>query len=420
VTSVLLTAVSEFWAVLQEMAPYLLFGFLAAGVLSVALPARIVERHLGGRGAGPVLKAALFGIPLPLCSCSVIPVAASLRRHGASRGATSAFLISTPQTGADSILVTLSLLGPLFAIFRSVAAFMSGVVGGAVIGAVEHDGSEDAAGAACTDECCSPAGSRGILGRALRYGFVTLARDIARPLLVGLAIAGVIATVVPADYFSGVLGGGIGAMGLMLIVGIPVYVCATASVPIAAALIAKGVSAGAALVFLMTGPVTNAAAISTMWKVMGRRAGIAYLGTVALTALGAGLLLDRVLAVSGTMGAVEPLWELPSGLKLAASLVLLAVLGAALMRRPRGSEQAVTVDDPAAESTEFVVSGVACEACAATLERALCAIGSVQKVSVDPETATARVVGTGLDGELVSRAVKKLGYSMKEDDDVQA
>ncbi len=410
----IVAALSEFWAVVQEMAPYLLFGFLAAGVLSVVIPAQAVERHLGGRGAGPVLKAALFGIPLPLCSCSVIPVAASLRKHGASRGATSAFLISTPQTGADSILVTLSLLGPLFAIFRSVAAFVSGVVGGAVIGVVERNGLEDAPGEVCTDECCSPAGSPSIVGRAFRYGFVTLARDIAKPLLVGLAIAGVIAAVVPDDYFSGLLGGGLGAMAVMLLVGIPVYVCATASVPIAAALIAKGVSAGAALVFLMTGPVTNAAAISITWKVMGRRAGFAYLGTVALTALGAGLLLDRVLAVSGEMGTVEPLWELPPTVKFVASLVLLLVLGAALLGRSRGRGKAAGAGDTSGEIKEYVISGVRCEGCAAALEQALGAIGSVDRVVIDPETGKARVAGIGLDSNSVSETVRKLGYSVEE------
>jgi uncharacterized membrane protein YraQ (UPF0718 family)/copper chaperone CopZ len=405
VTTAIMVAVSAFWGVLQNMAPYLLFGFLAAGLLSVLIPARAVERHLGDRGLGPVLKAALFGIPLPLCSCSVIPVAASLRKHGASRGATAAFLISTPQTGVDSILVTLSLLGPLFAVFRSVAAFVSGVVGGAFVGAV---------GATCTDECCSPVGSRSTLGRILRYGFVTLARDLAKPLLVGLGIAGLIAAVVPSDYFSGVLGGGMAAMVVMLLVGIPVYVCATASVPIAAALIGTGVSPGAALVFLMTGPVTNAAAISMMWKVMGKRAGMAYLGTVALTALGAGLLLDHVLAVSGQTPAFEPLWELPAWVKLTASVVLLAVLGAALIRRSGGPKKGVAARGSDGERKEYVVSGVTCSSCAEALEQALGAAGSVEKVVFDPRVGEARVTCSDVDSNSVEDAVRKLGCSVEE------
>jgi uncharacterized membrane protein YraQ (UPF0718 family)/copper chaperone CopZ len=414
VTTAIVAAVSAFWGVLQDMAPYLLFGFLAAGLLSVLIPARAVERHLGGRGPRPVLKAALFGIPLPLCSCSVIPVAASLRKHGASRGATSAFLISTPQTGVDSILVTLSLLGPLFAVFRSVAAFVSGVVGGAVIGVVGRDDPDDAVGATCTDECCSPVGSRSILSRILRYGFVTLARDLAKPLLVGLGIAGVIAALVPSDYFSGVLGGGIVAMVVMLLVGIPVYVCATASVPVAAALIGTGVSPGAALVFLMTGPVTNAAAISMTWKVMGKRAGIAYLGTVALTALGAGLLLDHLLVVGGQTAVVEPLWELPAWVKLAASLVLLLVLGAALVGRPGGPVKGTRARDTSGGIKEYLVSGVTCSSCAEALEEALGALGSVERVAVDPETGEARVVCTGLDTDSVDETVRRLGCSLEE------
>ena len=135
----ILTFVAASWAVFGAMAPYLLLGFVVAGLLSVVISPEFVERHLGGRGIWPVIKASAFGVPLPLCSCGVIPVAASLRRHGASKGATTAFLISTPQTGVDSIMVTFSLLGPVYAVFRPVVALISGVFGGAVVTASERD-----------------------------------------------------------------------------------------------------------------------------------------------------------------------------------------------------------------------------------------------------------------------------------------
>ena len=279
------------WETLGEMAPYLLFGFFVAGVLSVVIRPETVERHLGGRGFWSLIKASAFGVPLPLCSCGVIPVSASLRRHGASRGATTAFLLSTPQTGVDSILVTLSLLGPVFAVFRPVAALVTGIFGGALVSLTERGEEAGQPPPKCTDECCAPQGPRNRLAHVFRYGFVTLPRDIGKPLVVGVVLAGVITAAVPKDIASAV-GTGIVGMAVMMVVGVPLYVCATASVPIAAALIAKGVSPGAALVFLMTGPATNAATITVIWKVMGRKTAALYLVAVVLSAFGSGALLD--------------------------------------------------------------------------------------------------------------------------------
>ena len=335
----LLEFVTEFWAVLAEMSPYLLFGFLAAGVLSVLVSAEFVERHLGGRGIWPVVKAAIFGIPLPLCSCGVIPVTASLRKHGATRGAATAFLISTPQTGVDSILVTFSLLGPVFAIYRPVAALLNGILGGAIVSATDSDSSAEPGqtdAPACQDHCCSaPAGSSKFL-RAVHYGFVTLAAEIARPLLIGLLVAAAISASLPSDFFAHYLGSGIGAMLVMMLVGIPIYVCATASVPVAVALIAAGISPGAALVFLLTGPATNAAAITTIWQIMGKRTAIIYLSTVAITALACGLLLDYIfseLAVTAPGTASAMMLMLPDWVKLLSALVLLGLLAPAMLPR---------------------------------------------------------------------------------------
>ena len=335
----LVTIAAAFWSTLGEMAPYLLLGFLVAGLLSVFVRAELVERHLGGRGLWQVVKASLFGVPLPLCSCGVVPVAASLRRHGAGRGATVAFLISTPQTGVDSIFVTLSLLGPVYAVYRPIAALVSGVVGGALadLAGGRAGAAADAAGAhaKCTGACCAPS-SNGRLRRALAYGFGDLPQDIGRALLIGLVIAALITAFVPPEGLGRWLGGGVLAMLLMMALGIPVYVCATASVPIAAALIAKGASPGAALVFLMTGPATNAATIATVWKVMGPRTAAAYLLSVAATALGAGLLLDAVYTYTGAVAGEAPRWELPAAVKWAAAVALLAVLAVGAIRSRRG------------------------------------------------------------------------------------
>lgn len=292
----------DFWATLAAMSPYLLLGFFVAGLLSVFISAAFVERHLGNRGrfdVWGVIKASLLGVPLPLCSCGVIPVTVSLRKHGASRGSAISFLLSTPQTGIDSFFVTFSLLGPVYAIFRPIIAFVTGLVGGfgvQIVTASEHvEGAQKHQEPKCEDSCCCEGKQKvSVFKRIFKHGFITLPRDIAKPMLVGLVIAALISTLVPDDFFADKLGTGIGTMVIMMFLGIPVYVCATASVPVAAAMILKGLSPGAALVFLMTGPATNIAAFATIWKSMGTKTAIVYILTVAVCALAAGILMDAI------------------------------------------------------------------------------------------------------------------------------
>jgi len=323
----------DFWATILEMAPYLLFGFFMAGLLSALVSQRMVERHLGGRGFWPLFKASLFGVPLPLCSCSVIPVSMSLRKHGASKGATISFLLSTPQTGVDSILVTLSLLGPIFAIFRPIAALATGLVGGTLVDIFGH-GKDDAEGAPekCQDDCCAHE-KKSRLRIGLKYGFVTLPRDIGKAMLVGLVIAAFISALVPDGFFAEKLGTGIFAMLAMMALGIPMYVCATASVPVAAALMMKGLTPGAALVFLMTGPATNAASFVTIWKVMGGRTALMYLASVAGCALVFGMLLDFLALGANVEMTAHSHQMLPVWVEYACAAALLSVLAFALWPR---------------------------------------------------------------------------------------
>lgn len=321
----------ELWSTLSEMAPYLLLGFLVAGFLSVWISPKVVERHLGGRGLFSILKASLFGVPLPLCSCGVIPVSMSLHKHGASKGATTAFLLSTPQTGVDSILVTYSLMGPALAVFRPLAALVTGLFGGALVELAEKNRYPGEKRNSCDQDCC--AGDKPKVNwfvRALRHGLVTLPKDIGGPMLIGLAVAAIIAVIVPDDFFSSYLssGDGIVAMLVMMAVGIPVYVCATASVPVAVAMMAKGLSPGAAMVFLMTGPATNAAGLATLWAALGPRSAIAYLASVVVCSLASGIIIDRFVFAGGfdpaahIHGAMLPGW-----FEGACAVVLLGVLG---------------------------------------------------------------------------------------------
>lgn len=328
----------DFWDTVADMSPYLLFGFFVAGILSVLVSQRIVERHLGGRGIWPLLKASLFGIPLPLCSCGVIPVSMSLHKHGASKGATVSFLLSTPQTGVDSIFVTVSLLGPIFAIFRPLAALVTGLVGGALVDVFGQSAKDGNSGPQeCTDECCHDGKVTARIAGGLRYGFVTLPRDIGKAMLVGLIVAAIISAVVPDNFFAEKLGTGILPMVVMMFLGIPVYVCATASVPVAAALILKGLTPGAALVFLMTGPATNAASLATVWKALGGRTAITYLLTVAGCALSGGILLDYLARDVNIEVVSRAGWMLPPTAKYISAVVLLTILAFAILSRRKSA-----------------------------------------------------------------------------------
>ena len=329
------TIIMNFWSTMTEMSPYLLFGFFVAGVLSVLVSQSLVERHLGGRGLWPLIKASFFGVPLPLCSCAVIPVSMSLHKHGASKGSTIAFLLSTPQTGVDSIFVTYSLLGPIFAIFRPLVALVTGLIGGVLIDTfVPVTEEQKDKPSKCTDECCRGETFTGRFIHGLKYGFITLPRDIGKAMLIGLVIAALITAVVPEDFFAGrLLGTGIFAMLIMMVLGIPIYVCATASIPIAAALIAKGLTPGAALVFLITGPATNAAGLATIWQVMGRRTAIVYLITVVVCALGSGLLLDAIFPGLSSFVQIHVHQMQPSIIGHFSAIILIALLIYAIFGR---------------------------------------------------------------------------------------
>jgi uncharacterized membrane protein YraQ (UPF0718 family) len=300
-----LSYVKSSWLALVQMAPYLLLGFAVAGVMSVLLPTAWVARHLGGRTGWGIVKASLFGIPLPLCSCGVIPVAAQLRRSGASRGAMAAFLMSTPQTGVDSWLVTYGLLGPIFAIFRPLAALVSGVACGWLVQwADRHVPPDLPPPVPHASSARSPAWRR-----MLKHGFVLLPSDLSRPLLVGLLVSGGINLWVPPDFFSAALGSGsvgpLVSILAMIAIGVPLYVCSTASVPIGAALLAAGIPPGAVLAFLITGPATNAATIVALVSMLGRRSATIYLASLVITAIAAGLVLDRIMPGSAVAAIRE-------------------------------------------------------------------------------------------------------------------
>ncbi len=340
------------WDVLVQSAPYMLFGFLAAGAVKAFLPVGLAAKHLGRPGLGGVLKASLIGVPLPLCSCGVMPAAAQLRRDGASKGATAAFLISTPETGLDSIAVTYALMGPFMAVLRPVAAFLTATAAGLVIDVMDRpsasahaappaarlmpaglnaglkaglaaapafppgpnpsgacdrpDGQEakpqtSSCGCGCGSSC-GPAPRRGFREKAAygaRYAFGELLGDIGPWFLGGALLAGLIGTFTPQGLLEARFGQGILPMLAMLLLAVPLYVCATASTPIAAALALKGLSPGAALVFLLAGPATNAAAIAVASRILGKKAAALYVGAIMAASLILGILANILFARLG-------------------------------------------------------------------------------------------------------------------------
>ncbi|MDO4628160.1 MAG: SO_0444 family Cu/Zn efflux transporter [Planctomycetia bacterium] len=296
----MLSFLQALFTMLTEMAPYLLFGFFVTGILHVFVPQRVYRRYLAGNNFRSVLYAALFGVPLPLCSCGVIPTAVGLRKEGASRGAAVSFLIATPQTGVDSILVTWALLGLPFAIIRPLTAFLTGIFGGTAVNYLtEPDDSRNSEVSETSETAAEPEITQKLTFAAkiievFRYGFIEMMQDIGKWLVVGLLVAAAITVLVPDNALAQLSAyPGLG-MAVILLLAIPMYVCATGSIPIAAALMMKGFSPGAAFVMLMAGPATNVGAMLIVGKVLGRRTLLIYLSAILLGAVLTGCLIDFI------------------------------------------------------------------------------------------------------------------------------
>ena len=411
-----LTAIAfEAFALISKMGPYLLLGLLAAGALYVILPFGAVARHLGGRGPWPVLKAVVLGVPLPICSCGVVPLAASLKRSGARDGATIGFLITTPTTGVDSILATYSLLGCAFTIMRVAATLVLGLIAGFGTALVSHS---EAVAAVPP----SPGGSaRGFGGRilaALRYAVVELFGGIARPLAVGIALGGIITYALPADLLESTIGHGFLSYAAMMAIGIPLYVCASGSIPLAVALMVKGLSPGAALVFLIAGPATNVATVTIVGKMMGKRPLAVYLATLMIGSVAAGYAADALFAAFPSLvpaialpdapchvaDALSP-FEIISGAAVLGLVAYHLVAGVALWLRSRGGAA------PGIGAVQIRVPDMNCEKCARTIAEAVRSVDVVRLLSADPATKLVAIETDSKDGVArASEAIRAAGF----------
>jgi uncharacterized membrane protein YraQ (UPF0718 family) len=320
-----------------DAAPWLVLGLVAAGVLKAWVPETSINRWLGGNGLWPITKAALIGTPLPLCSCGVLPTALGLHRSGAARGPTVSFLIATPETGADSILLSYAMLGPFMTIVRPVAAIFSAIVTGLLAAFVRQEHTTPVESVPCSSGCCSSActpTAQHISGgplkttlAGLRYAFTDILDDIVVWLGIGILLAGLVTTLVPPMSLAG-WGSGLPAMLVMLLAGIPMYICATASTPFAAALLLSGISPGTVLVFLLAGPATNLATLAVVRKELGNQVLLAYLGGITGSSLALGLASDALANFMGLdiqaqlsgSGELVPAW-----LAWSSALLLVAV-----------------------------------------------------------------------------------------------
>ena len=345
----LLELVTNIWLVYLDTAFWLLLGLLAAGFIKSYISEDTMRRWVGGRGIASVSRAALFGAPLPLCSCGVLPAAIGLRRAGASKEATVSFLISTPETSVDSVAVTYALMGPLMAVYRPLAALVSAMVTGMMTAIVNNEAGKEASSIKTTEAssscchakedsekneapaCCSteaeirPEQNR--IVSSLKYAGAELLDDISAWMAVGIVIAGAMLTFVPPDWLAQ-WGHGLTAMLIMLVVGIPMYICAVASTPVAAGLILVGVSPGAALVFLLVGPATNIAGLILITRELGIKVTAVYLAGIAVISVSMGLLLEYLLQTTSLSVDVrlgEASMMLPMVLSWGSALLLLVL-----------------------------------------------------------------------------------------------
>ena len=420
----------EIFELVNEMSPYLLLGFLLAGVMHVFVPSTLYSRYLSAGNFRSVFYSALFGIPLPLCSCGTIPTAMSLYREGASKGATVSFLIATPQTGVDSIIATYSLMGLPFAILRPVAALCTALFGGLMVNRFASDGKS--AAEVKTDSKTPKEEFKEIIGRGwvrnlwgvLKYAFFDMMQDIGKWLVIGLIVAGLITVFVPDTFFATFQGNTLLSIALVLAFAIPMYLCATGSIPIAVALMLKGLSPGAALVLLMAGPASNAASILVVGKVLGKRTMLIYLlsiiGGATVFALGIDYLLPQEWFTAPLKQLHTCCAEGSSALNIGATIVLGLLLLNALVQRFFCKRKGCGCESECgccnadgcgshADTKVFSVGGMSCNHCRTNVEKAIAQLPGVESVAVDLQSATATVKGSVSD-EDVRQAVESIGF----------
>ena len=423
----------EIFELVNSMSPYLLLGFTLAGLMHAFMPSAIYNRYLSGRNFRSVLNAAILGIPLPLCSCGVIPTAMSLRKDGASKGATISFLIATPQTGVDSIIATYSLMGLPFALLRPLAALVTALFGGTLANYVDKN--DDKSKAEGVEQCGCANEEKTTLSKkiktAARYAYIEMMQDIGRWLVLGLIVAGLITVFVPDSFFSLFADRPFASMLMVLLFAIPMYLCATGSIPIAVALMLKGLSPGTALVLLMTGPAVNVASLLVIGKVMGHKSLITYLFSIISCAILFGLSIDYLLPREWFTMPLAHIHSCHSCSELSyfntVCTIVLAILlvNAFIQKYRRGTSSASLVplkqgDNPPHDCScqvcsttplSILVKGMNCNHCKSNVEAAIQKIAGVESVEIDLASGRTVIHGNPNRDDVI-KAVEALGFSV--------
>lgn len=417
IVNILSTLALEFVKLLNEMSPYLLLGFLIAGILHVALPENFIQRFLGKKKFTSVLNASLVGVPLPLCSCGVIPAGISLHKDGASKGSAVSFLTSTPQTGVDSIMVTYSIMGLPFALIRPIVALITGIFAGFLTDKIVKDESQGEQKNQIEDN--SEVEKKTFwqnLAEMFHYAFVELLADISKWLLIGLIVATLISVFVPDSFFTHYLSNPFLSMVSILLVSIPLYVCSTGSVPIAAVLLMKGISPGAAFVFLMAGPATNASTITVIGRSLGKKTLTIYLSVIIAGAIIGGLIINHFLpsqwfAISANAHAHShnflPLW-----LTYGSSILLIVFMLYAFVR-PHLLKLLKKTQEQDSNGIVVSVKGMDCNHCKASVENGIKRISGIETVQADLLTGQVNLMGNDIDMEQVRKTIIELGYQVE-------
>ncbi len=393
--------VLAFWQITREMSPYLLLGFLLAGLMHAFIPAAFTEQ-LRRPGPSAVWKAVILGVPLPVCSCGVIPLAAHMKKTKIHNSVILSFLISTPTTGVDSILATYALLGPLFALIRPFAALIAGLFAGLVYLKISKNNPPPVTFAQPVE---MPAANKSFLQRlmiASRYGFSELVSDVGRWVLTGLLLGALITTIIPERFVSISLGRPWLAYPFMLLLGVPMYVCATGSIPVAASLIWRGMLPGAAMVFLFVGPATNLVTLFFVTRSLGKIALWIYLGSIITVGTVAGLFIDTLYLRFGPGSSLfsHGIHHLPASWQTIGSIVLLGLIFASWLRQKTEEKE---------EGLVFSVPEITCQHCARNIRQALLSVEGINSIRINLKNKTVSLQGDFAE-ENVIKVLAEAGY----------
>jgi len=402
VTNLFVDVVKQIWDFTLIVSPWLILGFLFSGLIHAFIGEKFIRQHLGGGGFSSVWKATVFGIPLPICSCGVIPLAAGLKNDGASKAATMSFLVSTPTTGIDSIFVTYAFLGTAFAIIRPLSALVGGLLVGALVILFVKEKTKE------RDFQSVPAHAHPLKERlkdGFSYGFGALPEDIGKTIFWGILIGGVLSALLPRDISEAYLSNPVIAYPLMLAISVPLYVCAIASVPVAAAMMTKGLVPGAALAFLIAGTATNTVTIAFVAKKFGKKVIFIYLVSIVFLALTSGILLDSLLGGVVVKDMLFKGREIPYSVKLISTFLFVGLVIKSFLK---------TKEEKMREAKyTFHVPDMDCKHCQMAIRQALKGIPGVKSVEVLLDEKLVKVDGE-VDKITITEQLERAGYTAKE------